>query len=286
MTSLPPSSPDFSTLQKRLHLTDSQTEEAKNLALDCWRHDSIRLSYPADPQENACHYLLYSDEGSLCAALAMVPCGETAVECTAFTHPAFRRKGCFDALLSRALEDFEEYDIFFPVSGTCPDTLNTLEALGAQLDTTEYQMEWTSQTAGSTQKQRKLSDSQEKSDQSDNKMTPAFFLTSSPSPDDSETLCWSFHPGISESPSSDAPAGTFLTTWTGNGCVCLHQVEILPAFRSQGLGTAMIRLFLVMAAQKNISRVILQVSADNLAALTLYKKTGFRITETLSFYFY
>ena len=233
-------SPDFSTLQKKLPLTDIQTKETKNLVLNCCLHDSIRLSYPAEP----------------------------------------RRKGCFDALLSRALEDFEEYDILFPVSGACPDTLNTLEALGAQLDTTEYQMEWTSQTTDSTQNQMQLPYSQEKANQSDT------FLNSSPSPDDSETLCWSFHTGISESPSSDCPVGTFLTTWTGNDCVCLHQVEILPAFRSQGLGTAMIQLFLDMAAQKNISRVILQVSADNHAALALYKKTGFRITEALSFYFY
>lgn len=115
----------------------------------------------------------------------------------------------------------------FPVSGACPDTLNTLEALGAQLDTTEYQMEWTPQTTDSTQNQMQLPYSQEKANQSDT------FLNSSPSPDDSETLCWSFHTGISESPSSDCPVGTFLTTWTGNDCVCLHQVEILPAFAAR-----------------------------------------------------
>lgn len=169
----------------------------------------------------------------------------------------------------------------FPYPEPVRIPLNTLEALGAQLDTTEYQMEWTPQTTDSTQNQMQLPYSQEKANQSDT------FLNSSPSPDDSETLCWSFHTGISESPSSDCPVGTFLTTWTGNDCVCLHQVEILPGLsRPRGLGTAMTWLFLDMAAQKNISRVILQVSADNHAALALYKKTGFRITEALSFYFY
>lgn len=280
MTSASRFFPDFSTLQKKLLLTDIQKAQAETLALDCCRHDSVRLSYPTDPQEHVCHYLLYSSQGGLCAALAMIPCGETAVECTAFTHPAFRRKGCFDALLSRALEDFEEYDIFFPVSGDCPDTQKTLEALGAQLDTTEYQMEWTPQTAGNTHNQIPLPASQEKASQ------PDAFLTSFPSPDDSETLCWNFHAGISENSSSERPVGTFLTTWIGKDCVCLHQVEILPAFRSQGLGAAMLRLFLDRAAQKSISRVILQVSADNHAALALYKKTGFRITEALSFYLY
>lgn len=261
--------PDFSTLQKKSVLTEIEKTAAENLALDCCRHDSLRLSYPAAPQDHACHYLLYSGEGVLCAALAMIFCSESAAECTAFTHPSFRRKGCFDALLSRALEDYEEYDIFFPVSGDCPDTMKTLAALEAQLDSTEYQMEWTPQTMESAPKQ-----------------APGCFLTSSPFPDDSETLCWSFHTGSSEISSSDCPAGSFLTTKSGNGCVCLHQVEIPPNFRGQGLGTAMIRLFLDTAAQKNISRVILQVSADNKAALALYKKTGFRITETLSFYLY
>mgnify|MGYP005804173691 FL=1 len=32
--------------------------------------------------------------------------------------------------------------------------------------------------------------------------------------------------------------------------------------------------------------VLLQVSGDNAVALRLYEKTGFRITETLSYYLY
>lgn len=32
--------PDFSTLQKKLLLTDRQRAEAENLALECCRHDS------------------------------------------------------------------------------------------------------------------------------------------------------------------------------------------------------------------------------------------------------
>ena len=61
-------SPDFSTLQKKLPLTDIQTKETKNLVLNCCLHDSIRLSYPAEPQENACqrrHPLRSSGYGPL-----------------------------------------------------------------------------------------------------------------------------------------------------------------------------------------------------------------------------
>jgi ribosomal protein S18 acetylase RimI-like enzyme len=45
------------------------------------------------------------------------------------------------------------------------------------------------------------------------------------------------------------------------------------------------KLFALLAAA-GIKKVILQVSGDNAAALALYKKTGFRITETLSYYLY
>ena len=38
--------------------------------------------------------------------------------------------------------------------------------------------------------------------------------------------------------------------------------------------------------QENTSTVTLQVSGNNTVALNLYKKTGFRITETLSYYLY
>jgi ribosomal protein S18 acetylase RimI-like enzyme len=45
------------------------------------------------------------------------------------------------------------------------------------------------------------------------------------------------------------------------------------------------KLFALLAAA-GIKKVILQVSGGNDSALALYKKAGFRITETLLYYLY
>ena len=68
--------------------------------------------------------------------------------------------------------------------------------------------------------------------------------------------------------------------------VCLHHVEVLPEFRNQGCGTAFLQLLLPDLAQKGFKKVILQVAGDNAPAIALYKKTGFSVTKTLSYYFY
>ena len=67
---------------------------------------------------------------------------------------------------------------------------------------------------------------------------------------------------------------------------CLFEVEIAEPFRGHGLGQAMIRQLQDLTPAIGISTLTLQVSGDNLPALRLYKKTGFHITETLSYYLY
>ena len=67
---------------------------------------------------------------------------------------------------------------------------------------------------------------------------------------------------------------------------CLFEVEIAEPLRGRGLGEAMIRKLQALVPALGISTITLQVSGDNLPALGLYKKTGFRIAETLSYYLY
>ena len=62
-------------------------------------------------------------------------------------------------------------------------------------------------------------------------------------------------------------------------------MEIRAPFRGKGYGKAFF-LQVLKSLQENTSTVTLQVSGNNTVALNLYKKTGFRITETLSYYLY
>ena len=66
----------------------------------------------------------------------------------------------------------------------------------------------------------------------------------------------------------------------------LYGLEIAPAHRGRGLGGFLLAQALSVLFLREPKPVRLQVSGDNVAALSLYKKTGFRITETLSCYLF
>ena len=75
------------------------------------------------------------------------------------------------------------------------------------------------------------------------------------------------------------------STMNSGTSVYLWGLEIRSRFRGKGYGKAFF-LQVLKQLEQNAPAVLLQVSGDNTAALNLYKKTGFRITETLSYYLY
>lgn len=288
------------TIFQSCPLTDTQISHIRQLTDICCRHDQIELSYPADEKEpehepghadtedsmsgRSRHWLAYDNGGTLAAVLGLVFYEDSLAECTAFTHPDFRRQGLFSALLELALEETEDLDILFPVSGTCPDTAAVLDALGAELESCELQMEM------------ELSEMSAKDDCKCRAGAAGFTLNQC-SPDESGTATWLlFSDSLTGMPATPTCCGSCQTSPVSNSpgpassgssfSVCLHHVEVLPQYRRQGCGTALMELLLARLARDGFRRVILQVSGDNEAALSLYKKTGFRITETLSYYLY
>ena len=81
------------------------------------------------------------------------------------------------------------------------------------------------------------------------------------------------------------PLGSCRITSAG-GQACLSSLMIEEARRGEGLGSCFLGLLLPALANQGFSRLVLQVSGSNLPALALYKKAGFRITETLLYYLY
>ncbi len=238
----------------------------------CRNQDGRLPSYPSSPGEAKAHYLLWQDPspgaGRLLSALAILPDGPGTLECIALTHPDHRKEGHFSQLLSHMLKTHGDYDILFPVSGICPDTQAALYAIGAELDHVELLME--ARTACLPPLPI-----------SEDRLVPQ---PHGPSPD--TDLSWFLYPAPGEKLRPDAPSGSCRTTPVSGFCVCLHHVEVLPDLRGHGLGTRMLQLLSARLWADGITRVILHVSGDNLPAIALYKKTGFRIIETLSYYLY
>lgn len=252
-------------------LTEFQKNQITRLHETCCRHDRLRLSYPLSEPDTR-HYLLYPDSGSAsetepAAVLAILPYDDALAECIAFTHPDRRQSGYFTALLDAALARYEDYSLLFPVSGDCTDTLAALDALDAVLESRELQM--------SLDLDRKFPLS----------FAETCTLTVLP---ESDGMGF-YRMEAAQSASLPAPGqipGTCRTFRVSDTCVCLHHVEIAEALRGQGYGYAMLCLLLNHLTDTGYKQVSLQVSASNEAALALYKKTGFRVTETLSYYLY
>lgn len=253
---------DTFTIIKTSNLDNQQLQDLLQLEKLCQEHDHISLSVPTDPEEETIHFLLYNKEQILFSALSLLFYDEHTAECIAFTLPAQRNHGYFSKLLNAALDEYDEYDILFPVSGTCSDTLAVLEHLGAELDSQELQME--------------LDLSQPTAAPTNDAVTLTYLAAGS------DLTEWQ----LFETHSAQRLLGSCQTSRISENSVCLHHVEILPEFRRLGYGTLLMEALIHELRLLGISRMILQVSGDNTAALALYKKQGFRITETLSFYFY
>jgi GNAT superfamily N-acetyltransferase len=65
------------------------------------------------------------------------------------------------------------------------------------------------------------------------------------------------------------------------GCGSIQNVGVAPAFRGRGLGTALVRQALGGFRRVGLQRVYLEVTAENAAAIRLYRAMGFRKAKTL-----
>ncbi|MFR8067815.1 MAG: GNAT family N-acetyltransferase [Clostridium sp.] len=176
-----------------------------------------------------------------------------------FVHPVYRRKGIFSALLANACQKGNcpgEDDLFFSVRPTQTLWLQVLNSIEAEKAFDEYMMEYSFQNLPSARLKTEADFSDE--------LTVSFQGTE----------------GM-----ASCPHVSCLLSAHGSS-VYLYQLLTEEAFRGQGRALAFLHHLFPRLKALGFSSVRLQVSGENLPAMALYKKTGFHITETLSFYLY
>lgn len=251
-------------------LTDSQAGQLAGLVRLCQEAEPITLSCPLDGNM----FCLLTEGGDLVGALAVFYLNNMW-ECYAFTRPDRRRQGAFTRLLERleaeALALDTEPELCFITDGNSPGALKTLEALGAEFWYAEHAMVWEC-PAGPGEKPGE---------------TPSAALHPCPAHCvHLEMASDSPQPSLFTARDLEGTAvGRFSLYIRGNSA-SLFQVEVPEPLRGLGWGTAIIRALLDKLPAMGVSRLILQVSGSNAPAISLYKKTGFRIRETLSYYLY
>ncbi len=266
MTYMPASSLPH-TLKKSLSL----------LVADCQRAEPITLSLPEDADD----FLIQFDESAASSLLspAPVPLAFIAVckvspnlwECYGFTHPSRRRQGLFSTLLGELCSlaqqaeesSKEEIQLAFLSDQKSSNGLAAGNALEMEYWYSEYWMELSLNQWNGSMAALKREFSLEK----------AWIQEES-------IAYWDFQAYSAER----AQIGTLRLLPYDHSRFYLYHVEVFPAFRKKGWGYALLQAVLRQLPPDGI--LFLQVSSDNPPALALYKKTGFRITETLSYYLY
>lgn len=248
--------------------TPSETQKNNLLLLQetCRDHDCINLTFPVE--EDCIYYLLY-DEDNLLSALCAFFNENGDYECSAYTRPSKRKQGHFTLLLDELLKETGDIDLIFPVEEACTDTVRTLEAIGASFWYQEHIMEVDSSAFFKSGLVENAGAPEALAIKADTKMAkgpvPYIFLM------------------------NGRPIGSCYMDSRGHSTY-FHGFEIKKELRGRGLGQACLSLlletFFKQPATDRPEKLFLQVSGLNQPAMALYKKAGFRIRESLSYYVY
>ena len=247
-------------LIKTAALTAAHKRDLRRLEDACKNGANAPVRFPLEDADLT--FLLYetAPPARLAAALFLImpqiPDSNEAAECIAYTHPALRRRGYFSHLFEAAETEIAETDLLFPVCRGGRGTLKALEALGAEFSHAEYRMELSLPPSRDCDAPLICAVTQEATD----------------------VFSYSFSLGNGE----DAACHTIRY----GASACLYGLSVRPALRRRGIGSRALSHVLAFLAREGVRLVFLHVSGDNLPAVSLYKKAGFRIAETLSYYLY
>lgn len=278
-------------------LTQQQRWDLWQLAAACRQAEPITLSIPEDGDGFFFAYGNGSDSHlPILGCLIFCIVQEDLWECYAFTHPDNRRQGIFSCLLEelcqKAAKQEERWKIpislAFLLDGKSPHALAAVNSLEMEYWYSEYQME--------------LSLLPKRQDPPT--ASPLFLIKSAANQDFHTTgepvESWIFHAylatdssgssfkkrlGKKGAPYTDSdPIGSCRLLPFQNSAFYLYDVEIKKELRGKGLGKQLLSALFSQLPEG--ARIRLQVSSQNQPALNLYKKAGFGITETLSYYLY
>lgn len=240
-------------------LTPTQVRAFHDLINTCQACEPLRLGFPDDADN-----FLFTCEGTMIlSCLIVCQVQEDVWECYVFTHPDWRRKGlCRDLIGELCKQTPADTELVFLLDHQSPDALAAFSSLEMEHWRTEYQMEQNIDAASFP--------------------PPSFILTQEEIVEEYDGKKGWLFSALSASPPILLGSCRVLAHRPAE--FYLYHVEMVEKYRNQGWGTKLIQAVLQTLPQP--SRLFLHVSSDNPAAVNLYKKTGFHITETLSYYLY
>jgi GNAT superfamily N-acetyltransferase len=240
-------------IRKLKHLSSGETRELKQICASCGDFDAygddcgFPVLFAELPEQKTAGFL------SGCHIPASESVGPETVEVTAAVCPAFRMNGVFKALLRESVNLAGDLYPGASVTGQLPEGLRH-SSLAREYLYDELLMELA---------------------------VPENFQASAVPAGFTHDKCASESGEIHTLYMGSQKAAS-LTLTRQRGFACVSGVRVPEALRGSGYATML--LSSVIAALVPGTRVVLQVRSDNKPALRVYRKTGFEVSENLSFY--
>ena len=275
-------------------ITRRQERELARLYQECLDKDPVSVTPLSSAKDIAgiVTFLLYDGE-TMTAFLSSYEVDEETLEINAFTHPAYRRQGCFRRLYGEMLKYYPEenrQDITFQCDERSEDVKGFLSHMGCRFEETEYLMVC----------KDPRSHVPKKLDKPDPRILE-FAITGCGDLD----LLAQVHAHVFDQPVEESraflddikgipgiryelisyhniPAGLFFLQVTMERTY-LFGFGIVPEIQGKGYSDVIMR-HVFHNLPMFCTEVTVQVSGSNERALHLYKKFGFEVSEALSIY--
>ncbi len=234
-------------------------------------------------------FLLYEDNKLVSFISLFVPTQEEA-EVSAFTLPAYRRRGCFKHLLAQAVEEVRKYNIpglLFVCEPQSKDGTEALKRLDAELDFTEYFLRCGDPSVlpdPQAAAEVRLHRAEPKDLEAMVKLNQDIFNDDYEDAKRFVSNCFEAHNRFQYiALLSEKPIGMG-SVYDENGEAYIYGLGVLPSHQGKGYGRAILSLMLKDMKRSGMDNIVMEVESTNQNALSLYRKSGFEVEATFNYY--
>ncbi|MDO4788934.1 MAG: GNAT family N-acetyltransferase [Johnsonella sp.] len=264
----------LSKIQREYRLKSAQKEELKKLVDCCTKKEGLHLGL--DPEdEEALYFLGFHSENLICAS-ALFEIEKGCFEYISFTHPAYRRRGCFtllwkEVLSHPVLKKEEEISVDILSDSSCPAGAAAAASLGANIFCTEHYFYLDAKNQKNSLPVEKI----------ENLLPGALILE-----EIEENLYRISHiKAVDRDFEKTNPLAFFsLIKLRDKKTAYFYGFEILPPYKGRGLGDALFAFIKSTLIERGYERIELQVKDSNLAAMKIYQNAGFRKEYSISYH--
>ncbi len=262
----------------------------------CRKHDSHAGSISLDSsfnfrQDLKSLFLLY-DQHKLVSVLSIFAPTRQEAEVTAFTIPAYRKKGCFKMLFEEAVAEIKRCavkDILFICEPSSLSGRAVLKKLNARYDFTEYSMKFIEPSLTPVAKSSSRGIMINVKAENIEEIVVLREKVFGDCHDDALAIVGNTFGSDKREQYIFSLSGQnvgIVSVFVEGAEASIHGFGIIPEYRGKGLGKEMLLQITENLISKGYKDIIIEVDSKNQAAFELYKKCGFKVAVSYDYFRY